>query len=322
MTASRLLLPLTLLSLASLAACGDDRRGGPGPGDGDGDGDGDQDAGIDAPDVPDDAPAISAVDFPVLAHGARLVITGTLLDGATEVSIGGIAHTNLSDVSDTSITIEALDEATPVGLTEPVVVTTPLGDSAPFAITVAHLVINEIDPDTPGTDLAEFVEIATGLDAEVSLAGYALAFFNGNTDDGDTYAVLELDADTFANGLFLAGQDGVGPGPQVILEEAIQQGEDAVALYQLRAPVADFPATFAAAGDAGLIDAVIHEANADEDALVLRPLLVDDVVVDEGATSEIRVEVSIQRCPDDGRRRTGAAHHTAAPSPGAANSDC
>jgi hypothetical protein len=45
-----------------------------------------------------------------------------------------------------------------------------------------HLVINEIDYDQPGTDMAEFVEIHNPTGAAIALDGLALVLFNGDTD--------------------------------------------------------------------------------------------------------------------------------------------
>ena len=176
------------------------------------------DAGQDEPDAAPDidaaidpTPAITEVDYPVVAHNAALVITGTDLGGTTEVTIGGVSHTDLTDVTDTSVTVTAVDPSVAVGLQVAMTTTSPLGTSAPFDISVIHLIVSEIDPDTPGADNAEFVELDTGLAEAVSLDGYVLAFFNGNSALGDTVLAIDLAADTAATGLMLIGPDGLGP---------------------------------------------------------------------------------------------------------------
>jgi hypothetical protein len=61
-------------------------------------------------------------------------------------------------------------------------------EPAPF------VVINEIDADTPGADVAEFIELYDGGLGNTSLAGLALVFFNGSNDV--SYAVFDLDGQT------------------------------------------------------------------------------------------------------------------------------
>ena len=59
------------------------------------------------------------------------------------------------------------------------------------------LVINEIDPDSPGADTAEFIELYSST-PNLALDGYALVLFNGGEDP--SYAASYLDGQsTYAN---------------------------------------------------------------------------------------------------------------------------
>lgn len=99
-----------------------------------------------------------------------------------------------------------------------------------------QFIINEVDSDTPSTDLLEFVEIKS-QQPFASLDGYVLAFFNGN-NTGSTalkiYYSLDLSGlTTDANGLVVIGNSGVSPVPSYIIPNStIQNGPDAVAIYQ------------------------------------------------------------------------------------------
>ncbi len=77
------------------------------------------------------APAVTAVDYGVIAHGGRLVITGTNFTGATAVTIGGIGSPFAVD-SGTQITVGPVTDATPIGQ-QPLVVTVGAQSSAAFS---------------------------------------------------------------------------------------------------------------------------------------------------------------------------------------------
>ena len=308
--------PIVLALLLSSAACGDDKGDALPPDANNGDGDGDADAAVDAPSI---VPIITSVDYPVIAHGARLIITGTDLDGTTDVTIGGVSHTDIVPSTD-SIIVRALDPSVAVALAQPVTVTSPLGTSDPFDVTVIHLVISEIDPDTPGADTEEFVELDTGLAEVVSLDGYVLAFFNGNSPQGDLIgSAIDLAADTAATGLLVVGSNTLPVTPQILFAGPIQAGEDGAGVFQFPGDVATFPATL---GPGGLLDGVIWESGDDADSASIAPLVSDGVVVNEGDMSAQREGVSIQRCLGDQTPRLGAAYGLLAPSAGVANSDC
>jgi hypothetical protein len=259
---------------------------------------------------------VTGVSYPVITHGGKLVITGSGFTGSTAVTIGGVMQPFTVD-SNTQITVNLVGDGTPLGA-QGLIVTTPSGSTAPFSLTVIHLLINEIDPDQPGTDLAEFVEISAGVPG-VSLAGYTLVLWNGSNNLA--YRVLNLNAVTDANGLLLVGAAAMMPAPAIpfsVVQDAIQNGEDAVGIYQ--APTANFTVNMTMVTSTNLIDAVVH-GTADPDATTLLNVLLgpagtpERVQIDEGPSA---TNNSIQRCADgrrDGRRFSAGAP----PTPGAAN---
>lgn len=129
----------------------------------------------------------------------------------------------------------------------------------------AKLVINELDCDTPGLDDKEFVELKSN-EPNFPMDGYVLVFFNGSQNAGNTsYLALDLDGyKTDVNGIFLIGSIGVSPFPQYIIEEnLIQNGADAVAIYQ--GDASDFLEGIVAYVDNTLIDVLMYGTN-DADA--------------------------------------------------------
>ncbi|WP_199694499.1 lamin tail domain-containing protein, partial [Sorangium cellulosum] len=256
------------------------------------------------------AARVTSVNYPVIAVGGSLVLTGTRFTGATTVTVGYVRQQFTID-SDTQITIPALSDATDIGRGD-IVVTRPGALRTPFAVTVIRLQINELDADTPTApenDDREFIEVSTGV-ADVSLAGYTLVLYNGNASGGDaSYRAVELDGTTDGDGLLLVGNPAVTPAPTVLLDATqaannLENGADAVALYQ------ELPAAFPTGTPltaTRLIDAVVYGTGEAADEDLLSALISSDpeapqrVQVDEGATGALSTTQSIQRCAD-GRR--------------------
>ncbi|MBK8253979.1 MAG: lamin tail domain-containing protein [Polyangiaceae bacterium] len=257
---------------------------------------------------------VNSVDYQVITHGGKLVLTGAGFTGATSVTIGGISVMFAVD-SNNQITIAQMPDNVPLG-TQPIVVTAGAAMSMPFNVTVIHMLINELDADTPATDAAEFVEISTGV-PNVSLAGYTLVFWNGSNDT--SYLALNLNGSTDANGMLLVGNSGVMPVPPVTwANNTLQNGQDAVAIYQ--APLASFPNGAMVTGTA-VIDALVYDTNDADDPGLLDALIgpmgtLGRVQVDEGASPTSEAQ-SIQRC-GDGRLR-GDKFAVGAPTPAMAN---
>ncbi|WP_243471195.1 endonuclease [Winogradskyella sp. MH6] len=156
------------------------------------------------------------------------------------------------------------------------------------------LIINELDPDTPSTDTAEFIELKSQT-PNFPTDGYILVFFNGSSSGADSsYMVIDLDGyQTDNNGLLVIGSEGVYPFPQLLISEnVIQNGADAVGIYQ--ASVSDFPEGTLAT-QTNLIDAIVYGTN-DADDTVLMSLLGETVQYNDNGTSS--TQRSIQRFVD------------------------
>ena len=275
-------------------------------------------------------PVVTEIDYPVLAHGGGATILGANLNsGTATVTIGGVEVTAAVE-SETEIFISPLADEVPVG-TQDLIVTNDNGTSPAFSITVIHLVINELDADTPGSDTAEFIEISAGLAQSVDLTGYSLVIFNGGlTGDpsvsGRVFYKTDLGAGgaTSAAGFLVLGNSSLTPDI-TFPDGDLEQGEDAAVIFQ--APVSDFAGT-PPIGDLTLpfiIDALVWESNEDDDRTALYDLmdtLDAEPVVDEGEDSPTRESVSIARCADDADRRDYTAWTTVTPSPGVANTSC
>jgi len=99
---------------------------------------------------------------------------------------------------------------------------------------IGQLVINELDCDTPGIDNMEFLELLSDT-PNFPLDGYVVVFFNGSENgNNSSYFTVDLDGYvTDVNGLLLIGSNSVSPVPQFLIpENTIQNGADAVAIYQ------------------------------------------------------------------------------------------
>lgn len=260
--------------------------------------------------------SISSVDYPVIAHGASLQITGNGLSGTSEVTVAGEPQRFTVD-SDNQVTLPALLDSTPAGAVE-LVLSTEGGASAGFDLTVIHLVINEVDCDQTSTDSGEFVEVSAGS-AGIDLTGYVLVLYNGSNDK--VYRRVELSGLTNDAGMLLVGPAGFAPEPQANWGGAtnqLQNGADAVGLHQGTAD--DFPSG-SDAGNSSLIDAVVYGTNDGADQGMLDILF--------GAGNELAAQLdehlnrskdteSIQRC---GGGRLDATHwNVTDPTPAAANS--
>ena len=252
---------------------------------------------------------ITSVDYPVIAQGGTLVLTGQGFMGATGVTIGG-TNEMFTVNSDTEITLTPIDDMTPMAM-QNIIVTTPAGSSMPFGVTVIRLQINELDADTtPDPDANEFVEIKTGVPG-VNLTGYTLVFWNGSNNQA--YRAIHLNTTADANGLLYVGNTATNPPSMITFpNNTLQNGEDAVAIHQ--ALPAAYPNTTGIAAATRIIDALVYETN-DPDATMLINTLMGPggVQVDETTMHPN----SIQRCADG--RRNGAKFLTAAPTLGMAN---
>ena len=166
------------------------------------------------------------------------------------------------------------------------------------AFSFGQIVINEIDADTPGTDVAEFIELK--WTPSTALDGLSVVLFNGSDDL--SYSAYDLDGyNTDANGFFILGNTALSPDI-VLPSNGVQNGADAVAVYQANATdfPNDTPITLT-----NLIDVVIYGTGDPDDAGLFAGFGVA-VQYDEGANG-LKDTESIQRTDD------GASYETKLP---------
>ncbi len=177
-----------------------------------------------------------------------------------------------------------------------------------------NLFINEVDADTPGSDMEEFVEIFDGGAGGRPLDGLVVVFYNGS---GDTsYAAFDLDGfTTDGAGFFVLGNAAVSPD-LVFAGNGLQNGADAVALYV--GNDTDFP-NGTAVTTVNLVDALVYDTDDADDAGLLVLLNAGQPQVDEDGAGD-KDNDSNQRCPNGfGGQRNTDAYVQAAPTPGALN---
>jgi Endonuclease I/Secretion system C-terminal sorting domain len=160
-------------------------------------------------------------------------------------------------------------------------------------IILSQIVINELDSDTPSTDILEFIELKSDT-PNFPLDGYVIVLFNGSTNGADSsYFTIDLDGYfTDVNGLLLIGSNNVSPVPQLLIaSNVIQNGADAVAVYL--GSWFDFP-DGTLATTINLIDALSY-GTSDADDTVLMGLLGLTQQINEGSANNTN---SIQRKND------------------------
>ena len=173
------------------------------------------------------------------------------------------------------------------------------------------LVINEVDADTVGTDMLEFVELFDGGVGNVPLDGYTLVFFNGNGDV--QYAGFNLTGQTTnADGFFVLGNAAVANVDLVMPNSTMQNGADAVALYLGSA------VSYPNVTTTNLIDAVVYDTDDGDDAGLLMLLNPGQPQLNERAGGN-GTGHSNSRVPDGGVPRNTDTYVTQAPTPGAYN---
>ena len=177
-----------------------------------------------------------------------------------------------------------------------------------FATTfsTAQLYINEIESDSPGTDDAEFIELYSAS-PNTNLDGYVLVLFNGSDDA--SYAAYDLDGySTDANGYFIIADSGVSGVSITLLSSGLQNGPDAIALYQ--ADKSDFP-NDTPVTTTNLIDAVVYDANGKEDDTALLTGL--------GETTQFNENEGDNGATNSLQRQADGSFKTGTPSPNTSN---
>ncbi|UII19281.1 T9SS type A sorting domain-containing protein [Fulvivirga ligni] len=182
---------------------------------------------------------------------------------------------------------------------------------------VASVIINEIDADTQGTDIAEFIELYDGGLGNTSLDGLVVVLFNGSNDL--SYQAYDLDGyTTDADGYLVLGNAGVNNVSLEFNSNTLQNGADAVALYE--ADATDFPSGTAVTLT-GLLDAIVYDTNDSDDAELLTLLNAGEPQVNEDAAGDKDVH-SLQRYTNgSGGERNTSTYVAALPTPGAPNTN-
>lgn len=160
------------------------------------------------------------------------------------------------------------------------------------SVSFGQLVINEIDADTPGPDIEEFIELK--WTPNTSLSGYIVVLFNGSNDL--SYATFDLNGKTTdADGFFILANTPLIIGSDIDLgaNNILQNGADAVTIYQ--ASAASFPMNTAVTMT-GLVDALVYDSSDADDPELLSGLG-ETVQYDENANAASATQ-SIQRKTD------------------------
>ena len=148
-------------------------------------------------------------------------------------------------------------------------------------LATATVVINELDSDQAGTDAAEFVELFDGGAGNTSLTGMVVVFYNGSNDL--SYAAFDLDGySTDASGYFVLGNTGVPGVDLVFAGNFLQNGQDAVALYN--GDATSFP-NGTAVTTTNLVDALVYDTSDADDPGLLVLLNAGQPQVDENANA-------------------------------------
>ncbi|XP_075686502.1 uncharacterized protein LOC142655810 [Rhinoderma darwinii] len=157
-----------------------------------------------------------------------------------------------------------------------------------------RLLINEVNPDNPGYDTSEFIELRHTKGQNVSLDGFTLVFYNGKTNTA--YKVLSLTGYfTDKKGYFLIGSLGVKPVPTIILTpNTIQNGPDAIALYFGKGP---YIPLMRVTRD-GLVDALVHKTKSTDQADDLVNILTPGIEAFLEDANFHTMDESIGRCLD------------------------
>jgi hypothetical protein len=158
-----------------------------------------------------------------------------------------------------------------------------------------EIIINELDSDTPSTDVAEFVELFDGGSGNTPLDGYVVVFFNGGAANDASYAAFDLDGfATNADGYFTLGNSAV-PGVDLIFpNSSLQNGPDAVAIFAANG--SDFPNGTPITAT-NIRDAIVYANSTTIDAGLLVLLNAGQAQVNENALASGQT-VSMQRVPN------------------------
>jgi uncharacterized protein YdeI (BOF family)/exonuclease III len=189
------------------------------------------------------------------------------------------------------------------------------GNQVAVVIVESNIIINEVDADTPGSDVSEFIELYDGGVGNVPLNGYVLVLYNGNDDK--SYASYDLSGySTNSEGYFVIGNSAVSNVSIVFANNLLQNGPDAVALY--KGTSANFPNGTSVTTD-NLVDALVYDTDDADDAGLLVLLNSGQVQVNESGQGNSAAQ-SMQRFPNgEGGNRNTVSYTLSIPTPGTIN---
>ncbi len=171
--------------------------------------------------------------------------------------------------------------------------------------------INELDPDQPGTDTAEFIELFGT--PNTSLTGLVIVFFSGSNDQ--SYAAYDLDGQMLdAGGFFVLGS-AIVPNVDMTFAGAsnsIQNGADAVAIYA--GDAANFP-TGTPVTNANIVDAAVYGTDDAADAGLVDVLTPGQIQLNAVPNDML----SFSRVPDGGTALDVTLYVNQNPTPGLSN---
>jgi Secretion system C-terminal sorting domain/Calx-beta domain/Lamin Tail Domain len=187
---------------------------------------------------------------------------------------------------------------------------TEWSQSPPAADIYTGVRINEVDPDQPGADAAEFIELYG--DANASLDSLVIVFFQGGAGDV-AYAAYDLDGYSLdANGFFLLGNAGVSGVQLIFANNSLQNGADGIAIYV--GDAADWPSTQVALST-NLVDAMVYGTNDPADTGLIAILTPGQSQLDDMANGPL----SFSRVPDGGAPFITSTYVNQALTPGFTN---
>jgi len=169
--------------------------------------------------------------------------------------------------------------------------------------------INELDPDQISVDLSDFIELYGSPNQ--SLDGLVLVFITGASDH--SYIAYDLAGySTDDAGFFVLGMSGV-PNVDIVLQSPIENGADAVVLYQGTA--AAWPNGTLAVSDM-VVDAIVYGTENAEDAGLMALFASGQVQLNDVNNST----TSFSRLPDGGLPSDLSSYFIQEPTPGYSNS--
>jgi len=179
------------------------------------------------------------------------------------------------------------------------------------------IVINEINADSPtSTETEEFIELYGPANA--SLNGYTLAFCQG-TDQTYYYSINLNNQSLDANGFFVVGSVGVSGVDVILPASTIENGYDAIALYNGPSNLYNVGNSVVATN---LVDLAIYEtADANINALnIALGFTAASFVAFDESNGTSSGDLSQSRIPDGGAALTNATYQNRPLSPGTFNS--